>query len=364
VATTTVQPGELKAAIAAAAPGDTLDVFGLQDLGGRYTNSKHVTLTNGAGQRATILGALIDAGGLWLDGGTDPFNGFLLDDNTPLDSVGRPSWIIDFPSVQWRGVELTNRHSKIGLQPNDYGAGGAGFQLSYAYIHGIGRLYTTQADAGAQAQQRSDGTWSDNHEHGYYGSGSISGLKIADTLIEDCADRGLQFRSGVSGATVQRVLVRKCGMGFMWGDPCSNVALLDSILLDCMCPGRALFEEYNTGSGNSASNVVLFRHDGGKVDATTSIAKTNVRTADPQYDPTARKLGATSPALGLGPAFVQPGATPTPTPTPTVDIPNAVLELKKTTADGVDMVKRYGDDVTKWPTSGHWYNALRYLGVR
>lgn len=306
--TTTVGPGELTVALAAAKSGDTLDVFGIQDLGGRYTNRKTVTLTNGKGQRATLQGALIDAGGLSVDGGTDPFNGFLLDDNTPLDDVGRPSWIINYPNVAWQGIEMTNRSSKIGLQPNSYGAGGSGFSLRFFYMHDVGGMFATAAEAGSQAQKHKDGRYSTNHDQGFYASGSVTGIGLSDGLLERCADRGLQFRGGVSGATVKRVIVRDCGMGFMWGDPCSNVLLEDSILLDNAVVGRYLLEEYQTGSGNAATNVIAFNSDGRKAIGTSSVTLTNVREIDPLYDPAARKIATNSPALGLGPSFIQPAA--------------------------------------------------------
>lgn len=332
MSTTTVGPGEFVKAAAAAAPGDYLDLFGVQDLGGRYVNTKHLILTNGAAQRATLLGAITDKGGLAIDAGTDPFNGLLLDDNTPIDSVGRPSWINNGPAVEWRGVELTNRHSKIGMQPNDYLAGGGnGFQLRFFYIHAIGKLYTSQAAAGAQALLRKDGSWIDNHEHGLYGSGQITGSIVEDGIIEDCADRGMQWRSGVSGARIRRVLIRACGMGFMYGDPCSDVHLEDSILLDNLATKRGLLEEYNTGAGNGATNVVAFNRDGRKAVLTSSVKLTNVREIDPLYDVATRKLAAASPALGLGPSFIQPAApapAPTPVPAPTVNVAVALAATR------------------------------------
>lgn len=208
------------------------------------------------------------------------------------NDTGAPSWTLGGARNEFDLCDFTNYHTGIGIHPVGAGAYGPAsyVKVTRSRIHGIGRLPYG----------------STNNDHGLYDAGA-SHTHLADVMVYECSDRGLQLR-GAKSALIEQVTLTRCGMGVIFGDiGAVGCVVRRCILTDNQVTSRFLIEEYDPAghdSDNAVTDCFAFNRDGRSPGTGGhSVTITDLHRTDPQLN--ANLMPQAQAAAGYG-CRVQP----------------------------------------------------------
>lgn len=316
--TEVVAPASLQAALNKAAPGETLTLAGHfhENLTVRKPG---ITIIPKTGAAASVTGRIVVA----REGHHFTWERVRHDGRS---SGGLPSPTFSAANFTWRDSEVTNGNTAIGFNSDSWDGGIPDDCLIEGnHIHHVGKMPAA------------------NHDHGIYIAAGRRG-KIRHNLIERCADRGIQVYSYAQAhdAIVEFNLVAYCGQGILFGggeagEPAARTIIRKNIVAYTMTD-RAGYEEWwqggPAGPGNVVADNLLWDPPTHRIDPLTGAAFSPPRIVDPQFtNPAGRdfRLRPGSPAVGYGPASIQPGGTSPPPTDRAAIIAEIRTRLAKTT---------------------------------
>jgi parallel beta-helix repeat protein len=258
------------------------------------TRTAGITLRSYPGDRATLRGKL------WIAGGGTTVSGLNLDGSCPSGRQCTTPSAVPSPLVTARGARLlgndiTDRHTGICVSASTYDGASPDFLvIAGNRIHDCGRLPAK------------------NHDHGIYltaGTGAV----IANNVIYDNADRGVQLYPAVTGARIYANTIDGNGEGVIVSNA-SSVNQFDSNIISNSVVRWNV--EWNSLSGwlNAATDNCLYatnrnafyNQDGGvQTQQRSSVLLVNNKVASPGYANRAAKdfrIRPSSPCFGRGAA--------------------------------------------------------------
>jgi len=334
-------------ALAMASPGDVIFLAGtfVEDV---KVTKPGITMLQKPGAPKSKL-----QGRFWVTHGSDNFTAkdWTLNGRNTSDL---PSPCFNANNFILTGMEITNENTVIGT---NVGAAGPQFGSSDSSLILNCHIHHN----GVQ----------NNHEHGIYAD-TCSKLKVEECLIHHNGDRGIQAWPNCVDGIFKNNLIAYNGMGIMLGGGKSVASQVvpsaskrnvftKNIIGFQQVSGRGLVEEwYGDGAvapawadRNVIDDNVIFgpnaiQPDGGGFIVSNSITKDPLFTDGPNGN---FKLEDGSPAIGYGPASIQPGAV-------TPSNKDQILALLQTELDELKLTTVSGKSYFNHPTAGHWKNAM------
>ena len=251
-----------------------------------------VTLRSYPGERATLRGRL------WILGDGAIVRGLNLDGSCPRPRrcdtpAATPSPLVNARNVVITGNDIQNRHTGICLSASSYrGISPDLLAIEGNRIHDCGRLPAK------------------NHDHGIYLTAGL-GAVIADNVVYDNADRGIQLYPSVLGARIYANTVDGNGEGVIVSNA-SSVNQFDSNIISDSAVRWNVDWNSLTGFANAITDNCLYatnrnafyNRDGGvQTHDRQSVVLLNNRVANPGYANRARRdfrIAPWSPCAGRG----------------------------------------------------------------